>query len=382
MKKIGIITFHRATNYGAILQAFALQKKLEQMNYDSEIIDYRNEYFEQIYGVQKKFNTSNIFKKIVYFFFKNYFFIQKKLKFKKFINEKICISNKVFKDEIYTLNNKYDYFFTGSDQVFNLDLTKNDFTYYLDFCDNNKCYSYAASFGHKRISDEEADMYKKLLSRFRNLSIRESDTSKLINQKLNLNTRVDIDPTLLFNSKQWDDLLDLRNCDSEEFIFYYKVAEPTNLPQYVSKFSKINNKSVIEINSNLKKSSKDFIIKRTLGPEEFIKRIKQSEYVATTSFHATVFALLYHKKLIIELKDINGKINNRVINLLNSVGIVDLDVENVVLLEQINWEEVDKKLKNLREESLTYLNCFEEGIKDINYNEEIDYSKKLSKINA
>ena len=82
MKKIGIITFHRATNYGAILQAFALQKKLEQMNYDSEIIDYRNEYFEQIYGVQKKFNTNNIFKKIVYFFCKNYFFIQKNLNLK------------------------------------------------------------------------------------------------------------------------------------------------------------------------------------------------------------------------------------------------------------------------------------------------------------
>lgn len=200
--------------------------------------------------------------------------------------------------------------------------------------------------------------YKKLLSTFSKLSIRENDTSKLINEKLNLNTRVDIDPTLLFSRKQWDDLLNLKKCCLEEGIFYYKVAEPVKLTKYVSEFSEHNNKFVVEINSNLRKSSKEFIIKRTLGPKEFVEMIKKSEYVATTSFHATVFALLYHKKLILELKDINGKINNRVINLLNSVGIVDLDVENVVLLNNINWDRVDEKLKYEREKSISYLNSF------------------------
>ncbi|MDO5852426.1 MAG: polysaccharide pyruvyl transferase family protein [Methanobacteriaceae archaeon] len=358
MKKIGIITFHRATNYGAVLQGFALQKKLEQIKYQSEIIDYRNEYFERIYGIQKDFNTNNPLKKIVYFLCKNYFFIQKKIKFRKFIKENICISNKIYKSEINTLNSRYDYFITGSDQVFNLDLTQNDLTYYLDFCDDNKRFSYAASFGHKKILDEEMSDYKKLLSTFSKLSIRENDTSKLINEKLNLNTRVDIDPTLLFSRKQWDDLLNLKKCCLEEGIFYYKVAEPVKLTKYVSEFSEHNNKFVVEINSNLRKSSKEFIIKRTLGPKEFVEMIKKSEYVATTSFHATVFALLYHKKLILELKDINGKINNRVINLLNSVGIVDLDVENVVLLNNINWDRVDEKLKYEREKSISYLNSF------------------------
>ena len=48
-KRAAVITFHRALNYGAILQAFALENILAEIGVHAEIIDYRCPHMECIY---------------------------------------------------------------------------------------------------------------------------------------------------------------------------------------------------------------------------------------------------------------------------------------------------------------------------------------------
>ena len=111
---------------------------------------------------------------------------------------------------------------------------------------------------------------------------------------------------------------------------------------------------VIEIGTDLKKSAKNFKMIRNGGPEDFLSLIKNAEYVATTSFHATVFSILFHKKMFLELKDATGKYNVRIDNLLKLAGINN-NGEKIIDIDKCNWELVDKNLKKQRENSLKYL---------------------------
>ena len=186
MKKIGIITFHRALNYGAKLQAYALQETLKA-EYDVSIIDYRCPFIENIY-----YNPFFKKKKSIKFLIKN-ILCYKKLKqlniakkqlydeFLKFDLQYLNISSKKYLPEnIAEANNEYDYFIAGSDQIWNLRLTGRDWNYFLEFADNSKKYSYAASFGGG-IQDEDIIDIANRLKTFQSLLVRERSGVNIIN---------------------------------------------------------------------------------------------------------------------------------------------------------------------------------------------------------
>lgn len=174
--RIGIITFHRAINYGAVLQTYALQKFLNVSNYDAEVIDYRCEHMENFYKTFtiKDKSVKQIIRGMLNF--KNTY--KKKREFYRFLDQNVRISTEVYdKFNIDKANLRYDKFITGSDQVFNFACTDFDKTYFLQFvknCDNKL--SYAASFGMKEIPDSYVNDYKSLLSTFLNyLSVKMQD---------------------------------------------------------------------------------------------------------------------------------------------------------------------------------------------------------------
>ena len=202
MAKIGILTFHATTNYGAVLQSFALEKKIIELGYNCEIINYHNclEYDEFI-----KFPRLN--KPIIPYMknIKEYLLHRKKWqKIKEFMRQNIILSHKDYtRKNIKLANNEYDKIIVGSDMVFNLYISKGDTTYYLDFVEEEKKYSYAASLGSGKIDDKYLDICKKSLNSFRYLSVRELQAKEYFNTFLQNDIHLDIDPTLLHNDDFW-----------------------------------------------------------------------------------------------------------------------------------------------------------------------------------
>ncbi len=351
----GIITFHTAINYGAVLQAVALQNAFRELNVSSEIVDYQNEKFANQYGLQVKFQTSNPIKILLLVLVKNFFFLQKKIKFQRFLKEYAALSKKRYNfQNIVECANNYNRFITGSDQVWNLELTGEDTRYFLDFVPRDKKSSYAASFGKQKIEEEKISLYKDLLSDFEIISLREMSGIDVFRQlELSKKLLVHIDPTLLFDGKWWSKICWSR--PKYKYILFYKVAAPNNLISYIEDFSSKTGIQVIEVGADLKRSSKKFKMIRSAGPEEFISLIKNAEYVATTSFHATAFSILFHKKMILELVDSTGKFNVRIADLL---CVLDIDINtlsNIAHIEHCEWNKIDDTLKKLRSNAFSYL---------------------------
>lgn len=319
--KIGIITFHRAINYGALLQTYALQKYLNLSNFDAEVIDYRCEYMENFY---KTFTIKNkSVKQIVRALlnFKNAY--RKKQKFHSFLNQNVRISSEVYnKSNIDKSNLIYDKFITGSDQVFNYACSNFDKTYFLDFVNKseNKI-SYAASFGMKKVPDVYENEYKDLLSSFSSLSIRENAGQEIVKKIIGKESELSVDPVFLLKSEEWEKIA--KKPKFENYILIYKLNSSNLIFDFARKLSEITGKKIIALNFDLVDQMKTPDIKGIYSAsiEEFLGYLKYSDYVVTNSFHGTAFSIIFHKKFYVEALQKDFKPNDRVESLLNLTGL-------------------------------------------------------------
>ena len=199
MKKIGIITFHRAKNYGAVLQAYALQHTLEQLGSDCEIVDYKCENIDNGYK-PFQFSKTDPIKSIL----KSLVMYRKRAKkieqFSSFYNNYLKISDKTYSNsDISECKNLYDAFISGSDQVWGpgKEGINPDSIYFLSFADDNQKYSYAASFGVADISDVKAMQLRPLLKNFQSFSVREKSALNIVKKITGKNGVCHIDTTFL-----------------------------------------------------------------------------------------------------------------------------------------------------------------------------------------
>ena len=191
MKKIGIVTFHRPYNYGADLQAYALQKKLQTMGYDVKIIDYRNKNIEETTKVVKtNFKGMNL-KQIVKTCIANVGFLNKnilrKREFKKFQEQNYELSN-IYKskNELEEGKEVFDIYISGSDQIWNPEITKGiDDVYTLNLdIKNIKRISYASSLGNVKLDSCKKELISRL-KKYDFLSVREKAAQELLKEEIN-----------------------------------------------------------------------------------------------------------------------------------------------------------------------------------------------------
>ena len=164
--KIGILTFHRALNYGALLQAYALQTALGKLGAEASVLDYRNPIIEKMYEYQSFFRQSGLKSKVKYILLGR---AEKKrrAKFETYRKSYLNLSEQFSAEDVTKSVDLYDKFITGSDQVWNYDAHGFDKNFFLDFVDNrSKKYSYSASFGISRLDDRFKAAYKNLLDEF------------------------------------------------------------------------------------------------------------------------------------------------------------------------------------------------------------------------
>ena len=332
--RVGILTFHEADNYGATLQAYALQKVISKKA-NCEIINYHCKFIlDQI----KRVNTVSFPRKL----FASIFKTNKHIAFKRFDRKHLKLSrdyNEMSKTE---MNGSYDLVFVGSDQVWNIECTGNDKTYFADSInDDTPLLSYVASFGAGPYP-QDCESY---FQRFSTISLREDKYFEKL-KKLCPEVRKDIDPTMLLDKEEWSEL-SRRKPMSAKYVFVYLIGEQIHLLESAEKYAVENNCKVIT-----NKSSLSFFLH--CSPEDFIDWIYYAECVFTNSFHGTVFSILFHKKFAVECS-IRGGYNNRAKNLLDLVGLENAQIENWNGTESIDWTIVDKTIESLQARSKQFI---------------------------
>lgn len=370
MKKIITVTFQNAYNYGATLQCYALQKALCDKGYDVTVLNYDNPkignmykpiFFSDIKKSKKRFILS-IVKSLIHFKPR----YKRAKNFVNFIDNNISLSKKVKASEIENNCIQADCYITGSDQVWNTDITKGfDNIYTLNFNCNAKKISYAASVGESSCISKYNKMYKKIMDNLDYISVRENDAKVELDKITQKDIKVTLDPTLLLEKEKWDYFLDKNGKDdNEEYICAYVVSQDKEHLKIVNELSAKRGLKVIHFGIKNPGYNNTLETRYAQGPIDFINTIKNAEYVITTSFHATVFSIIFNKKFwVIPHK----KTGERVRDLLKKLGIEDRAVDSLEEFKtkdfnaEIDWKSVNKKLEIERQKSEEWLlNALEE----------------------
>ena len=363
MKKIGILTFHRAHNYGASLQCLALKKFIEKYDENSKvkIINYANKKIDYDYSLFRIDYTSLY--TIIKSFLSSIIFMNKNLHrrkiYGKYISQyfdctKICKNVK----DIEKITQSYNYIIAGSDQIWNNESTGGiDEIYYLNFKTKAKKIAYAASLGKNKMNDNR-ELYKKLLQNFDSISVRESDGCDIVGGILNTNIKNVIDPTLLLQYDEWMEYIKSDKPVDEKYIFVYT-------PNNINNFNDIVNYASEKLNLNIINFKKKDIglknVKRNLfcsDPNDFLNYLYYSEIIVATSFHAVVFSIIFKKNFwVLSPKDNSSRVST----LLSRLGLEDRTIESLEefkekdIRERIDYECVNNKLNCLREDSKKWL---------------------------
>lgn len=349
MKKVGIVTFHQALNYGAVLQAFALQNYITNSFTDvqAQIVDYRCEKLTGIYTLK------NLRQNILVKGIKAAHFLLKKAKFDAFTKKHIALSRKHYTAQtVSEADGEYDLFLTGSDQVWNPHLSGTDLNYLLQFASPDKRYSYAASIGLGEIPQELQTAYKALLQDYRGISVREADAKEILEAiGLQGDIRVHLDPTLLLDRQDWIDVCKGISPRKKGYVLIYSVTYSEELIREAVKFAKDRGLDVLYIGQRTKNKDVHYI--PSIRIDKLLALFRDAEFVFENSFHGTVFSTIFHKKFYAYLPFSDGR-NSRITNLLNIIGLASrTNMDNIGC--DVDWEQVDEKIRLERRSSQEYL---------------------------
>lgn len=374
-KKVGILTSTPSfnDNYGAILQAYALQKQLSVLGYEPFIVRY-NGYKEL---VSKEKMLQKKIKGLYMLTFNNKLSFRHKIRllktkrqrkynqsiFKQFKADKLRLS-----DQSYTYTKLCETppqayaFICGSDQVWNplVHGGINDPGYFLDFVKTGvKRIAYAPSMGVSSIPDTAKKDLKQLLEKFDAVSIREKSGADIIKNVCGMEVPVVLDPTLLLQPSYWSEIEKKINLP-KKYIACYRFGRINTTEKQFLKISQRLNLPIVNIPST---SDTAFKTNYDIGPAEFISVIKNATLVLTDSFHATAFSIINHTPFYTFMRDNpeNGvTMNSRVTGLLKTMKLEDRlimpndPIPNKIDLE-IDFTQCESILRELRNQSLEYL---------------------------
>lgn len=339
--KIGILTFHWACNYGAVLQSFALSKACKKLGAEPYLIDYYpRKYKKNIITACNPRHLRLVSKRIKE--------LDKEKKIEAFRKEylnrtKYYPTSRKLKD----ICSYYDCFICGSDQIWNMSFiehseqTKNNYVYYLDFAPDNKIIaSYAPSFGTEQCKESLKENIKSRLQRFDFLSVREETGKRLIKDLGVEKCRVVPDPTILLEKEDYLKLIENEKSNPDVFVYmlHRKMGDAKRLTGI------------------LEESGHKITVSENESIEKWLSFIKNSNVVITNSFHGTVFSILFEKPFVSVLIK-NSGMNDRIKTLLTHLGLEDriYNGNTKIIDKEIDWKNVKIKLEKYRKEGYDYL---------------------------
>lgn len=375
--KIGIMTLFFNINYGATLQAYSLQKVLNEMGYECEDIWY----YREIDGKSTMNEPLNIFlqiKKILRFLYE-FPYITEKFKIRKgiklreelfmdFIHTKMKTSNEKYdghKDIKKTLE-KYNAFVCGSDNIWNTNLL--DTAFMLDFVP--KTYpkiSYAAGMSNINVDPKILNKMAGILKELDFISVREKSGVELVHKITNKATVQTLDPTLLRDEREWEEVEKEIDIPYKKYIFCYFFGTNILAREFAESLSREKGLPIITLPYMGRRYVKEDyrfgdLPLFNVGPAEFLWLIHNADYICTDSYHGTIFSILYRKKFWCFRRFFEEKtksLNYRIDSLLEILNIKGRIIEDKnwkkYIDDHINYQEVYSILEEKREESKKYL---------------------------
>lgn len=330
--KTGIITFQNANNYGAVLQAFALQKTLEEFGNEVSIINYDSPNM----GL-RECQTDY---------------------FRDFISDNLNLT-----EEYSSINSidarGYDLLITGSDQVWNPQLTGSDPAYFLTFAEENtKIASYAASIG---IEGNELEPYRELFKKYlcgmESVSIREEAQKEFIQSITEREVSVNIDPTLLLDADQYSRYLGISR-ELRDVIFMYSNNADAKLLDFVNLLSQHTGMPIMAITRLDEMLFVDgSAVYKQISPKEWINAIASSAIVITDSFHGLMFSLIFEKPFYIYTKQRNNI--SRITEILKQCNLYDRRLAELGSVDRfdynIDFSGARKVIQEGKYKAITYL---------------------------
>ncbi len=358
--KIGILTYHRSHNFGALLQAIALRKVLTNNGHKVSYIDYWPDYHVAMYSLfsWKAFKRQNLKGKCSYTASRILGYRTKAPSYRKF-NEFI---KKYIEPYCEPLGTPFDLILYGSDQIWRKQPWLNTYNpvYFGVHSSQARIHaSYAASMGilPEEKDTDDCNTLRSLLPHLDYISVRESNLLELIKKMGASNARQSVDPTLLLTSEQWDAILpkpiNLTKTRKSYVLFVNYIPNSFN-EEELRIFASQNNLDFIKVNGTvLNRDTSDAII--GASPQELVDFIRNSTIVFTSSFHALIFALIYGKTAYASFKK-NG---DRAKFLLNSLDLSSFYLEEHASIPsdipQIDKGKIRQRMKELTEPSINYL---------------------------
>ena len=374
------MTLYRNNNYGAVLQAYALQSYIKKYWPDCETINYYREIngkarkprpilINSIISILRSMRLNNSYD------FISYIKIQKKINsrnkmFNEFICEFISESKKTYVGHrnLKELNTIYDLFIAGSDNIWNKNLL--DSAFFLDFVDDNKGkMSYAAGMSYDSADSNIIDFIKPLLYRLDFISTREPSGRILIERITSRSVFRALDPTFLLIGDEWRLIEKKVNIDSDNGYILCFFIEPV---EFMFREAKIlreeTGKKIVclpMLHQKICPAEMDYadICLFDIGPQELLSLIRQADFICTDSFHGTAFSVIFNKQFACFRRFRDEKrtsLNLRIDYLLDSLGILDRIVESEdkiinVYQNRIDYSQINVRLEKLRNESIEFL---------------------------
>lgn len=354
--RIGILTYHFAHNYGAILQCYALQTYLTSLGHDVSVIDYKSPAIEIPYKpiYWRRFVSINPLKTVRKCLTEIQllpFRIARYKAFNSFIQRHLNLAPV---EDI--INNPFDCIIVGSDQVWNTQLTKGYDHFYWGLFDKpqqTRLITYAVSMEDNPSARKCMEM-SRYMSNFSAISVRENALAETLSNKFNTNISCCVDPTLLLSAEQWGQLAGKRIVP-ENYVLLYEVNPSEKAEQMGQLIANKMGLRLITL-SSLPETNREAITAYAM-PNDFLNLFQYASFVVASSFHGTVFALLF-KKPFVSLRKNDCK-DERVKNLLNTVNMLNrfIDTYNDKLIEEIVSAQINITLDTSeRKKSILYLN--------------------------
>lgn len=359
--KIGILTFHRAHNYGAMLQAYALREFLSQHFEEVSFIDYWNVEHQKEYSLYRlgKLNTpKNLIVSLLYYVLTFQKRKKRIAKFQSFSEYYLKLS----KDSLYKKGKEiesknYDVIVVGSDQVWrNYSHNMHHYGYNpVYFCEgfkSSKNITYAASMGIIQCDGNEIDFLKNHLKNFTRILVRENTLKDFINS-LGFESSVVCDPTFLISSTFWNNLLPTYRYRKEKYVLFYELLESKEALSVAKSIARKLGVGLQVITARVHAYNK-YNFNQTASPIEFLHSIRDAEYVVATSFHGTAFSVIFRKQFIVMGLT---KSSDRVISLLKAIGLQNQYAVKAkdASIQEIKYGEVEQKIEAYIQQSKSEL---------------------------
>lgn len=354
MKQAGILTFHHARSYGALLQTYALQQFLLECGISNEVVNYRCKFIED-WANPFRYVKDMALKPFLAAIFYSFRIRAFQEKISAFSDAFLLTSRPFTRETLGECVGDYEYFIAGSDQVWSPSCVGFDPVYFLDFAAPSQKYSYAASFGTPQLPEGKLPEYRNLLSDFQSISVREDSGRSLVRSLTGMDAQVHLDPTLLLTREQWDRIIP--GTPRSPYILLFNVLKPVHLAEYALALSEKTGLPILWLNYRHKVRDKRITYIDSVSPNEFVELVKNAEYVCTNSFHGNAFSLIYHKQFIVETETAAGE-NSRSRELMQKLGLEArvLSTDHTPdILHSTDWSAVDRYFEQERERSRTYL---------------------------